>query len=166
MKQRLPRRDKRVLTNLGHRERSKRLQHSMKQRRATLNGVLKYRNATVVDRYLKEFGGTRKEADVVFRETLKWLYLANRSHSVDLKNPVECFITTNLIIIDDMWHTFILFTRDYTDFCTRHFGQYIHHQPVTDEVTAIPEKELKRKRRRFHAYVYDTLGRTTFRRWF
>ena len=132
----------------------------------TLKSVLKYRNTAVVTRYLKDFGGTEKEAAVVFRETLKWLYLGNHSLSTNPKHPVQCFINSELIKIDDMWHTFILFTRDYTDFCTEHFGRYIHHRPATDEEARIPIKERKRKLRRFYGYVYDTLGRATFLRWF
>lgn len=32
-------------------------------------------------------------------------------------------------IVDEAWHTFILFTRDYTDFCQNAFGTYLHHAP-------------------------------------
>jgi hypothetical protein len=31
-------------------------------------------------------------------------------------------------VIDEMWHAHILCTRDYADFCTRHFGRFIHHE--------------------------------------
>lgn len=34
--------------------------------------------------------------------------------------------------IDEAWHTFIMFTRDYADFCRRVAGRFIHHQPDTD----------------------------------
>ena len=33
-------------------------------------------------------------------------------------------------IVDDAWHTFILSTRDYTAFCERAFGGYLHHAPA------------------------------------
>jgi hypothetical protein len=32
--------------------------------------------------------------------------------------------------VDDAWHTFILFTRDYADYCDRRFGRFIHHEPT------------------------------------
>ena len=32
-------------------------------------------------------------------------------------------------IVDEAWHIFILSTRDYTDFCRRAFGGYLHHAP-------------------------------------
>ena len=31
--------------------------------------------------------------------------------------------------IDDIWHTFILFTKEYQDFCKMLVGEYIHHEP-------------------------------------
>ena len=31
--------------------------------------------------------------------------------------------------VDAFWHAFILHTKDYIDFCQRHFGHYIHHEP-------------------------------------
>ena len=33
-------------------------------------------------------------------------------------------------IVDDAWHEFILFTREYNDFCVRAFGRYLHHTPA------------------------------------
>ena len=33
-------------------------------------------------------------------------------------------------VVDDLWHEFILFTRDYGAFCQRAFGQFLHHTPA------------------------------------
>ena len=33
-------------------------------------------------------------------------------------------------VADDLWHEFILFTRDYGEFCKRAFGQFLHHTPA------------------------------------
>ena len=32
--------------------------------------------------------------------------------------------------VDPFWHSHIIFTREYHDFCQHVFGQYIHHQPL------------------------------------
>jgi hypothetical protein len=32
-------------------------------------------------------------------------------------------------LVDIGWHTFILYTRPYTEFCDRIAGRYIHHEP-------------------------------------
>ncbi len=31
---------------------------------------------------------------------------------------------------DDLWHEFILYTRDYQEFCRRAFGGFLHHTPA------------------------------------
>lgn len=38
--------------------------------------------------------------------------------------------------IDLFWHTHILYTRQYIDFCDRVFGEYIHHDPLDHENTS------------------------------
>ena len=32
--------------------------------------------------------------------------------------------------VDEVWHTFILFTKDYTVFCLEVFGFFLHHEPA------------------------------------
>ncbi|HEX9680976.1 MAG TPA: hypothetical protein VGA32_05950, partial [Anaerolineales bacterium] len=38
--------------------------------------------------------------------------------------------------IDEVWHAFILFTREYADFCQAVFGEFIHHVPRTSRTPA------------------------------
>jgi hypothetical protein len=33
-------------------------------------------------------------------------------------------------VADDLWHEFILYTRDYQAFCSRAFGGFLHHTPA------------------------------------
>lgn len=33
-------------------------------------------------------------------------------------------------VVDDLWHEFILYTRNYQTFCNRAFGRYLHHTPA------------------------------------
>lgn len=39
-------------------------------------------------------------------------------------------------VIDELWHTFIWFTRDYHRFCNQVAGRYLHHGPATEEALA------------------------------
>ena len=34
-------------------------------------------------------------------------------------------------VVDDLWHEFILHTRNYDVFCRRAFGRFLHHTPAT-----------------------------------
>ncbi|HKY84967.1 MAG TPA: hypothetical protein VJ160_09105 [Anaerolineales bacterium] len=33
--------------------------------------------------------------------------------------------------VDEVWHAFILFTREYAEFCQAAFGSFVHHVPRT-----------------------------------
>jgi hypothetical protein len=37
--------------------------------------------------------------------------------------------------VDELWHTFLMFTEDYQSFCDRIAGTFIHHVPHDDETT-------------------------------
>jgi hypothetical protein len=128
--------------------------------RAPLRSVLRYRNPDVVDRYLRDFGGRQSEAGVIFSEMLKWLYLIDRAGST------PCIMTADFGRIDHMWHTFILFTQDYVNFCRDHFGRYIHHQPVTNRGPVVSISTQRRQWRACQQLVKAELGQKTFNDWF
>lgn len=130
---------------------------------APLDDVLAYRHRGVIRRYCKEHGASEPQAEEVFRETLKWLYLCHKAAA----SGDACAITPELERIDWMWHTFLLFTRDYADFCARHFGAFVHHLPNDEEGEAEAGDEgLRRRLRRQLGLVYDLLGEETLTAWY
>lgn len=40
------------------------------------------------------------------------------------------FVSMPSAIVDDLWHEFILYTRNYQKFCKQAFGAYMHHTPA------------------------------------
>ena len=40
------------------------------------------------------------------------------------------FVSMPSQIADDLWHEFILYTRDYKSFCDKAFGGFLHHTPA------------------------------------
>lgn len=40
------------------------------------------------------------------------------------------FVAMPSQVVDDLWHTFILFTRQYERFCKQAYGRFLHHTPV------------------------------------
>jgi hypothetical protein len=40
------------------------------------------------------------------------------------------FVSMPSQIADDLWHEFILYTRDYKNFCDKAFGGFLHHTPA------------------------------------
>jgi hypothetical protein len=40
------------------------------------------------------------------------------------------FVSMPSRAVDDLWHEFILYTREYKQFCRRAFGSFLHHTPA------------------------------------
>ncbi len=58
------------------------------------------------------------------------------------------FVSMPSQVVDDLWHEFILFTRNYQHFCGKAFGRYLHHTPV--EAMAAPTKATAGIRRTWY----------------
>lgn len=82
--------------------------------------VISYENPDVVERIAREHHMDPVQAASIFRDTLRFLYLAG---ATDAKHIAP---TKN---IDIGWHAFLMFTRDYAEFCMTNFGKFIHHAP-------------------------------------
>ena len=62
------------------------------------------------------------ESLALFQELKKYFVLS----ALDARRIVPMFSTR----IDEAWHQFALFTREYQYFCSEFAGKFIHHQPV------------------------------------
>lgn len=40
------------------------------------------------------------------------------------------FVSMPSQVADELWHEFILYTREYQDFCDKAFGSFLHHTPA------------------------------------
>jgi len=80
-----------------------------------------YQNAAVIARFARDYNRSPQEAEQCFEE------LKNFLAEVAFAGPVEPPSKD----VDHMWHTFLLFTRDYAEFCKKCFGKFIHHVPTT-----------------------------------
>ncbi len=143
--------------------------------------ALSYQNSDIISSFLDSYELTNQEAQEIFEETKKWIYLCAlaREKSRDLHEnaPRSLSIDKNLIIVDEMWHTFILFTNEYSAYCNRAFGSYLHHQPQTAsanlaakaEYAKDPQAIQARKREDLRAqyeFIYDHLGAGTLSKWY
>jgi hypothetical protein len=93
----------------------------------TRDEALRYDNPDVIRRFRRSFAVTQDEAEDIFEETKSWLWFAAHAQHG------EAFINESMWVIDEMWHTFILFTVEYAAYCERHFGRFLHHGPITGE---------------------------------
>lgn len=99
---------------------------------ADLSDLLCYQNTTVVDYFCHRYPESiRHEVEVLFTDLLAWMWL-NAQRAKQGKNT---YLFGPLLILDELWHAFILHTRDYVDFSMRYFGSYFHHdiEPLGSE---------------------------------
>lgn len=70
----------------------------------------------------------RKVANEVIQEYKKFLFDAKSRKKQKLKSklPVSAIPSQ---LVDIVWHTHILFTRQYHADCQKLFGKYMHHEP-------------------------------------
>lgn len=137
-----------------------------------LQAILAYKNEDIISRFVDMFevdeDEDEDEAEDIFTETKKFLYVCQIP---------GLFIPDELLIIDEMWHNFILFTKEYHRFCNQHFGYFFHHLPASKAEkeqqkllsTAEPEKikeEFNEKLNFIMGHVYDHLGQETLIKWF
>ncbi len=131
--------------------------------RAILNNVIKFTNQNIVNRFSKENPDiSLEDCQKIFIETLKWLWLCNESY-YDNANKMHLFIYDDSLIIDKMWHNFILFTKEYHSFCHEYFGRFIHHSPNSDESD---NPNFDNDLTNMYSYIYDKLGEDTLNLWF
>ena len=100
-----------------------------------LDKLLAYKNEKILDRYRKDHPNNKCGAEEALTELLKFFWLGEKLKKDKMFSPDDknlkfvCSIHSEMKEIDDMWHTFLLFTRDYADFSKKYFGSYIHHTP-------------------------------------
>lgn len=135
-----------------------------------LQEYMEYTNENVLYRFSNMYNLPFEEIEDLFQETKKFLLISDR-------NIGKLYINDETLIIDEMWHNFILFTIDYEKFCFKFFGRFIHHTPLSKKEKE--EFKLKRKNNPEKTYkeyleqeeeimsiVYDFYGPETVIKWF
>ena len=57
------------------------------------------------------------------------LYMEVKRYIVLVMLDTSEHFTMHSLRVDEAWHQFVLYTREYSDFCQRYFNKYIHHAP-------------------------------------
>src|SRR5688572_9009956 len=84
-----------------------------------LERVMQYDNLDLRVRLQEKMHLTPETALVLFGDLKRFMYLCGSMPG--RWNPTR--------EIDEAWHHFILFTKDYEHFCQQCFGRFIHHEP-------------------------------------
>jgi len=138
-----------------------------RRRTATLDALLAYKNEEVVARFCKQWSTSRAEGRRIFTDLMRFLWLTGSTN--EHLSPVW--------VVDEMWHMFLVYTRDYARFCSRYFGHMIHHGPTTLAERRAWREQARRSLPRARAkatkdltrqvgLVLDHLGERVMLRWY
>ena len=86
---------------------------------AGVQEVLSYEQPQLIRKLQDKEGFAEEEAKDLFQDTLRFLYICGTGNGGHVPSAR----------IDLAWHYFVLFTKDYRNFCNRFFGRFIDHQP-------------------------------------
>ena len=96
--------------------------------------VLTYEAPFLIEKLLKDhIVDTAEEGQALFAEVKKYIVLV-RSDETTMWDMYS-------LRVDEAWHQFILFTREYIEYCQRFFGGYIPHSPSNAPKPATSEAE-------------------------
>jgi hypothetical protein len=90
------------------------------------------------------------EGEELFREVKRYLVLCDLDQS-RVWNMYS-------LRVDEAWHQFILFTRQYMEFCQRFFGRYIPHNPSNAPKVEYSRPAEKTSFKQFHSRYQDLFG--------
>ena len=111
--------------------------------------VLEYQAPFVVEKLLNnKTVANEAEALSLFREVVRYLWLAEMDQS--------CSWPMFSLRVDEAWHQFVLFTREYSEFCQRHFGRFLHHAPSTAPIRGDVREASWSEFSRFYEQLFGT----------
>jgi hypothetical protein len=93
-----------------------------------LNRTMSYKFQPLINRLVEKKGLEKADAEALYNDMLRFLYLCGTTAKT--LAPSER--------IDLAWHEFLLFTREYQNFCRRMFGFFIHHNPRESGKRPVP----------------------------
>lgn len=138
-----------------------------------LDELIHYKNNKIIYRYNKDYPHATMHAEDALRELMKFIWLCLKHESDKKNNPSNvlldfaCTIHPEMCDIDNMWHTFLLFTKDYHEFCSNYLGGvFFHHEPIVDMNDNHLDERYEQELTLYLSYIYDNLGEDTLMRWF
>ena len=95
----------------------------MTMKKEDIEAALKYEAPFLIQKLVKDrIAETEEESEKLFTEVKRFLVLVR--HDADI-TAWDMYSRR----VDEAWHQFVLFTRQYIDFSFDHFGSYVQHSP-------------------------------------
>ncbi len=101
--------------------------------------LLCYKNPKIIEHFYKknpDYG--HDHCQQLFSDLMAWFHLKAIRKCSDKKT----YLFGPLLVLDELWHCFILHTREYIKFSVHFFGEYLHHEvePIGKEHYLTPEE--------------------------
>ncbi len=119
-------------------------QHKTVEVNETMARAMSFDMKSILERYKKDHKVQDELITLHHQELMRYLVMC----SLSPKEGIEMMSKE----VDPLWHTFILFTKDYARFCKQVAGRFIHHAPNVNK----QENNIKEKAEKFIS-VYSTL---------
>ena len=94
----------------------------------------------ILEKFEEETHFSRDKTELVAQELKRYLAMSV------VNNEVKPMMFSSEV--DNLWHDFVLFTKEYQEFCTNYAGEFIHHKPF-------PKKERDSKTEQEIILEYD-----------
>jgi hypothetical protein len=119
--------------------------YQYKPKEVDVEGILHYQMPYVIERCKKDHGYDDEDMAIIEREFKRYLILV--AHK---KGEGTGMFSKH---VDNLWHSFILFTHEYAEFGQKYAGRFIHHAPyIASSENRTPEQRAQ-SRKDFHAFV-------------
>lgn len=96
-------------------------------KKENLNALKAWLEPEVVNRIKEKLRLSNEDANQLFEDLKLFLFIASSNDGVAYKKYRPS------IAIDDAWHEFLLFTKNYRDFCIKVLGVFVDHTPGFDK---------------------------------
>lgn len=87
--------------------------------------IIAYQHPDLIERLVQKLEMPKEQAEAAFLGLKQFLYIAGTMVGTFSPQSQD---------VDEAWHNFMLFSKDYAKFCQTNFGHFIHHQPHTKEM--------------------------------
>jgi len=130
-----------------------------------------YVHEETILRFMDMYDLQKEPTTEIFHEMKKLLQLLHTYSKTEY-----VFTHEPLWILDEMWHTFLLYSIDYERFCQKYFGEMIYHQPIAraqkmkvqqqlDDEEPEAVAEVTKHVERLYELIFELHGRDTLIKW-
>jgi hypothetical protein len=121
--------------------------------------ALEYDAPYLIEKLLKDqIVDSATEGDMLFTEVKRYLVLSRLDRNV----AWEVYSTR----VDEVWHQFVLFTYEYSVFCDRFLGAFVHHRPSNAPESASNHSSLSSTFLSFSVRYREVFGQELPECWF